>query len=87
MLFHMFCLFVLPNYSIVFFQGCIIAFTSNFIPRLVYAFVVSENNNLDGFLNHSLAYFNMSDLEKGNAPYRSEFNITVCRSVFTFFPS
>ncbi|XP_034248774.1 anoctamin-1-like isoform X2 [Thrips palmi] len=60
-------------------NGCIIAFTSNFIPRLVYAFAVSENNSLDGFLNHSLAYFNMSDLEKKAAPSRTEFNITVCR--------
>ncbi|XP_047493990.1 anoctamin-1-like isoform X1 [Penaeus chinensis] len=39
----------------------IIAFTSNFIPELVYRHVVSETGSLDGFLNHSLATFNVSD--------------------------
>ncbi|KAG7162622.1 Anoctamin-5-like 2 [Homarus americanus] len=39
------------------FAAFIIAFTSNFIPELVYRHVVSDNNSLEGFLNHSLAYF------------------------------
>ncbi|XP_052128356.1 anoctamin-1 [Frankliniella occidentalis] len=60
-------------------NGCIIAFTSNFIPRLVYTFAVSEERNLNGFLNHSLAYFNVSDLEKGAAPQKSNFTVTLCR--------
>ncbi|RXG68772.1 Anoctamin-9 [Armadillidium vulgare] len=40
----------------------IIAFTSNFIPEVVYKLVISENYSLDGFLNYSLAVFNISDL-------------------------
>ncbi|KAG5339529.1 ANO1 protein, partial [Acromyrmex charruanus] len=40
----------------------IIAFTSNFIPRLVYRITVSDNYSLEGFLDHSLAKFNTSDL-------------------------
>lgn len=61
-------------------NGCIIAFTSNFIPRLVFTYVVSEDSSLNGFLNHSLSYFNVSELEKGAAPVKTEFdNITICR--------
>lgn len=63
----------------LFVQGCIIAFTSNFIPRLVYTYAVSEDHTLNGFLNHSLAYFDVRDLEKGAAPNKSDFNVTVCR--------
>ncbi|XP_063887505.1 anoctamin-1-like isoform X1 [Scylla paramamosain] len=39
----------------------IIAFTSNFIPELVYRHVVSDRNSLDGFLDYSLATFKVAD--------------------------
>ncbi|KAJ8687984.1 hypothetical protein QAD02_023779 [Eretmocerus hayati] len=39
----------------------IIAFTSNFIPRLVYRMAVSKNHTLEGFLEASLSKFNTSD--------------------------
>lgn len=60
-------------------NGFIIAFTSNFIPRLVYALAVSEHQDLHGFLNHSLAYFNTNDFQVGSAPRNSSYNITLCR--------
>ncbi|XP_058802461.1 anoctamin-1 isoform X2 [Phymastichus coffea] len=39
----------------------IIAFTSNFIPRLVYRIAVSEDHTLNGFVENSLSKFNTSD--------------------------
>ncbi|ROT84891.1 putative anoctamin-4 isoform X1 [Penaeus vannamei] len=42
------------------FQAFIIAFTSNFIPELVYRHVVSDNGTLEGFLDHSLATFDVN---------------------------
>ncbi|XP_017761030.1 PREDICTED: anoctamin-1 isoform X1 [Eufriesea mexicana] len=47
----------------------IIAFTSNFIPRLVYRITVSDNYSLEGFLEHSLSKFNTSDLQNGTEPF------------------
>ncbi|KAJ0181435.1 hypothetical protein K1T71_003520 [Dendrolimus kikuchii] len=41
-------------------NGFIIAFTSEFIPRLVYRFT---NGSLDKYVNHSLANFNITVLE------------------------
>lgn len=38
-----------------------IAYTSDFIPRMVYKFVYSENNDLTGYIYHSLSLFNTSD--------------------------
>ncbi|XP_053682465.1 anoctamin-5 [Sabethes cyaneus] len=58
----------------------IIAFSSNFIPRLVYMYVVSQNKSDVGFVNHTLAYFNVSDFEPGVSPIESKFeNVTECR--------
>ncbi|XP_047120031.1 anoctamin-1-like isoform X1 [Schistocerca piceifrons] len=56
----------------------IIAFSSNFIPRLVYMSVVNPNHTDEGFLNHSLAYFNTSDFPSHYAPRHPE-NVTMCR--------
>ncbi|XP_015115745.1 anoctamin-4 isoform X1 [Diachasma alloeum] len=49
-------------------NGFIIAFTSNFIPKIVYQMSVSENGSLDGFLEYSLSKFNTSDFEEGVRP-------------------
>ncbi|KAL6259932.1 hypothetical protein P5V15_009842 [Pogonomyrmex californicus] len=46
----------------------IIAFTSNFIPRLVYRITISDKYSLEGFLDHSLSKFNTSDLKNGTQP-------------------
>nr|CAD7572439.1 unnamed protein product [Timema californicum] len=59
----------------------IIAFSSNFIPRLVYMSTVSANHTDEGFLEHSLAYFNISDFQpeyEPKAEYRIP-NLTMCR--------
>lgn len=59
----------------------IIAFTSNFIPRLVYRLAVSDNYSLEGFLEHSLSKFNTSDLRNGTEPSSVPFDerVDICR--------
>ncbi|KAG9429833.1 anoctamin-1-like isoform X4 [Apis mellifera carnica] len=58
----------------------IIAFTSNFIPRLVYRIIVSDNYSLEGFLDHSLSKFNTSDLKNGTEPFSiSTQRVEICR--------
>ncbi|XP_053669255.1 anoctamin-4 [Anopheles marshallii] len=59
----------------------IIAFSSNFIPRLMYMNVVNTDTGTDeGFVNHTLASFNVSHFEANAAPENSSFsNITICR--------
>lgn len=60
-------------------NGFIIAFTSNFIPRLVYMITVSGDYNLNGYLNHTLSYFNTSDFAIRSVPRFSTKNVTICR--------
>ncbi|KAJ8922611.1 hypothetical protein NQ315_007643 [Exocentrus adspersus] len=60
-------------------NALIIAFSSHFIPRLVYMMKVSADNTDEGFLEHSLAKFNTSDFPSGTAPEMSDYNATVCR--------
>ncbi|XP_062862580.1 anoctamin-2b [Trichomycterus rosablanca] len=55
----------------------VISFTSDFIPRLVYQYMYSETGTMDGFIDHTLSYFNVSDFKPGTAPADS--TITVCR--------
>lgn len=43
-------------------NGLIIAFTSKFIPRLVYQFYTSPDHTLNGYVNHSISYFNTNDV-------------------------
>lgn len=58
----------------------IIAFSSNFIPKLVYQLEKSKNNtHVDSFLEHSLAYFNTSDFPAESKPIDPIFNTSVCR--------
>lgn len=61
-------------------NGFIIAFTSDFIPRLIYRIFESPDTSLNGYLNFTLASFNISDLEKRSQPHLTEyFNLTTCR--------
>ncbi|XP_008215745.1 anoctamin-5 isoform X1 [Nasonia vitripennis] len=61
-------------------NGFIIAFSSTYIPRLVYMTVVSPDRTDIGFLNHSLALFDTKDFANGTAPLFSSFeNVTTCR--------
>lgn len=56
-------------------NGCIVAFTSNFVPRLVYSIGLEHQD--EGFLQYSLAAFNTSDFEPEYLP--SNTNVSVCR--------
>lgn len=61
-------------------QAFVISFTSDFIPRLVYEYMYSPTGTMHGFIDHTLSYFNVSDLKPGTAPQNSELgNITLCR--------
>ncbi|XP_053994706.1 anoctamin-1 isoform X2 [Hylaeus volcanicus] len=59
----------------------IIAFTSNFIPRLVYRMTVSDNYSLEGFLEHSLSKFDTDDLKNGTQPFSlpNDKPVKICR--------
>ncbi|XP_044735821.1 anoctamin-1-like isoform X2 [Chrysoperla carnea] len=57
----------------------ILAFSSNFIPRLMYMLTVSPDHTDNGFLNHTLAYFDTSDFQYGARPLHSNFNVSMCR--------
>ncbi|XP_073423871.1 anoctamin-2 [Dendrobates tinctorius] len=55
----------------------VISVTSDFIPRLVYQYMYSENGTMHGFINHTLSYFNVSDLKPGTQPGNS--HVVLCR--------
>uniref|UniRef100_F7AKG3 Anoctamin n=1 Tax=Monodelphis domestica TaxID=13616 RepID=F7AKG3_MONDO len=59
----------------------VIAVTSDFIPRLVYQYSYSHNGTLHGFINHTLSYFNVSQLKEGTQPENSHFDqeVLFCR--------
>uniref|UniRef100_A0A3Q3GF67 Anoctamin n=1 Tax=Labrus bergylta TaxID=56723 RepID=A0A3Q3GF67_9LABR len=58
----------------------VISFTSDFIPRLVYQYMFSQTGTMHGFIDHTLSYFNVSNLKAGTAPLNSDHgDITVCR--------
>ncbi|XP_024848462.1 anoctamin-2 [Bos taurus] len=59
----------------------VIAVTSDFIPRLVYQYSYSHNGTLHGFVNHTLSFFNVSQLKEGTQPENSQFEqeVQFCR--------
>lgn len=63
-------------------NGFIIAFTSDFIPRLVYMLYYSEDGTLDGYVEFTLSRFNTSEFRFNTAPDidNPDFqNVTECR--------
>ncbi|XP_075159793.1 anoctamin-5 [Haematobia irritans] len=52
------------TYTAVVSNAFVIAYTSDFIPRMVYKFVYSESNTLKGYIEHSLSVFNTSDYKE-----------------------
>ncbi|XP_043188652.1 anoctamin-1-like [Amphibalanus amphitrite] len=60
-------------------NACIIGFTSNLIPRLVYRLTVSRNNTLDGFIDNSLSVFNVANFSSEFRPKDQSADIEVCR--------
>ncbi|KAM9148290.1 anoctamin-1 isoform 1-T1 [Pangshura tecta] len=60
----------------------VISFTSDFIPRLVYLYMYSENGTMHGFVNHTLSSFNVSDFQGGTAPndpMELGYKVQICR--------
>uniref|UniRef100_A0A8C5MWS2 Anoctamin n=1 Tax=Leptobrachium leishanense TaxID=445787 RepID=A0A8C5MWS2_9ANUR len=59
----------------------IVAFTSDMIPRLVYLYAYSENedSHMAGYINSSLSFFNVSDFSNFSMPLENELNVTACR--------
>lgn len=63
-------------------NGFIIAFTSDFIPRLVYVFYYSPDQSLNGYIEFTLSKFNTSEFKYNTAPIdpAPEYaNVTECR--------
>ncbi|KAI8040746.1 hypothetical protein M5D96_006689 [Drosophila gunungcola] len=52
------------TYTAVVSNAFVIAYTSDFIPRMVYKFVYSETHTLAGYIEHSLSIFNTSDYKE-----------------------
>ncbi|XP_048576345.1 anoctamin-4 isoform X2 [Nematostella vectensis] len=61
----------------------VIAFTSEFIPRLVYTVAYSPDGSLNGYVNNSLSSFNVRDFERQSLPQdpfqNLPYNNTYCR--------
>lgn len=57
----------------------IIAFSSHFIPKLVYMLKVNPDHTDEGFIDFSLSYFNTADFPNMTAPENPTLNISVCR--------
>uniref|UniRef100_A0A0N4Z324 Anoctamin n=1 Tax=Parastrongyloides trichosuri TaxID=131310 RepID=A0A0N4Z324_PARTI len=62
------------SYTAVLVNACIIAFTSDFIPKLYYLFFKSQGD-LQGYMNYSLSYFDASLINN-----QTKFNdVHICR--------
>ncbi|XP_064308928.1 anoctamin-5 isoform X4 [Phalacrocorax carbo] len=59
----------------------IVAFTSDMIPRLVYyyAYSVNDNSPMSGYINNSLSVFQISDFPDRTKPKLSPENFVICR--------
>ncbi|KAH9630903.1 hypothetical protein HF086_014644 [Spodoptera exigua] len=56
----------------------VIAYTSDFIPRMVYKYVYSPDNTLAGYIDHSLSLFNTSDYQEDWGADENEVDPPVC---------
>lgn len=66
-------------------QAFVISFTSEFVPRMIYQYMYSANGTLNGYTDHSLSYFNVSDFPPGTAPTTTLITgVSVCRSEHWF---
>ncbi|KAJ8272334.1 hypothetical protein COCON_G00111930 [Conger conger] len=60
----------------------VIAFTSDFVPRLVYQYMYSPDGSMHGFVNHTLSYFNVSHFKDGLEPLEPlhlGYHVEICR--------
>lgn len=58
-------------------KGFIIAFTSDFIPRLVYR-AQNEDHTLNGYLNFTLSQYNITESDYMRSLAGDGSNITMC---------
>ncbi|TKS73397.1 von Willebrand factor [Collichthys lucidus] len=57
----------------------VISFTSEFVPRMVYQYMYSANGTMNGYTEHSLSYFNVSNFPPGTAPTTTLFTgVSMC---------
>ncbi|KAJ8707661.1 hypothetical protein PYW07_011338 [Mythimna separata] len=59
-------------------QGFVIAYTSDFIPQMVYKYVYSPDNTLTGYIYYSLSWFNTSDYKEDWGADDNEVDPEVC---------
>ncbi|XP_055378980.1 anoctamin-5 [Condylostylus longicornis] len=66
------------TYTAVVSNGFVIAYTSDFIPRMVYKLMYSDDKTLRGYISHSMSYFNTTDYKEewGN---KGEKDPDICR--------
>lgn len=65
-------------------QAFVISFTSEFVPRMVYQYMYSANGTMNGYTEHSLSYFNVSNFPSGSAPTSTLITgVSMCRSELT----
>ncbi|XP_068458845.1 anoctamin-2 [Clinocottus analis] len=58
----------------------VISFTSEFVPRMVYQYMYSVNGTMNGYTEHSLSYFNVSNFPLGSAPTTTLITgVSLCR--------
>ncbi|XP_064545184.1 anoctamin-4 isoform X2 [Drosophila montana] len=67
------------TYTAVVSNAFVIAYTSDFIPRVVYKFVYSESHTLAGYIEHSLSIFNTSDYKEEWGATSSEKDPDTCK--------
>lgn len=60
-------------------NACIIAFSSSFVPSLVYKLTVSPNFTVQGYFDYSLSIFRVSDLDR--MPRRTNYTGSECRYI------
>ncbi|CAF3918215.1 unnamed protein product [Rotaria magnacalcarata] len=68
------------SYFAVLTNGVVIAWTSEFIPKMAYRSIESTGGSLNGYLNWTLSSFNISDYNlTGTMPQEVPANLTICR--------
>ncbi|XP_052748991.1 anoctamin-4 isoform X1 [Galleria mellonella] len=66
------------TYAAVVSNAFVIAYTSDFIPRMVYKYVYSPDNTLAGYIDHSLSLFNTSDYQADWGADEKEYDPPTC---------
>ncbi|XP_060808841.1 anoctamin-4 [Amyelois transitella] len=66
------------TYAAVVSNAFVIAYTSDFIPRMVYKYVYSPDNTLAGYIDHSLSLFNTSDYREDWGADENEVDPPTC---------